>query len=224
MKFSLRQMIIGFGLLVLVFLGMLFWPFVFSSILQPIALVLWLFLRLFVLSIDQAYIWGVLVIGAIFFLFRLLPKHTETNQMEENMPVNETLNSINIWSHLVNPGENLDNDRQVLRREFGRILTRYYANSLHRQPDFQLYDALHRGEIPLPTGIYALVFEEENRRNRNGLRGMITSVINTPRRWVRRWKGQDRADHYRMIDEMLSFMESSLEMKKDDKTSTFNSH
>ena len=33
---------------------------------------------------------------------------------------------------------------------------------------------------------------------------------------MRRWTGQETAEHYRMIDETLSFIEKSMEMKNDD--------
>ena len=41
---------------------------------------------------------------------------------------------------------------------------------------------------------------------------------------MRRWTGQETAEHYRMIDEVLSFMETSMEMKNDDGKFTQNKH
>jgi hypothetical protein len=42
----------------------------------------------------------------------------------------------------------------------------------------------------------------------------LQSIEKTPRKWIRQWTGREKTEHYQMIDEVLSFMEASLEIKK----------
>ena len=59
-------------LAIILVLGLIFWQYVLNDILMPLVLTSWLFLRLFVLSIDQKYYWGALFFASVFFLFRHL--------------------------------------------------------------------------------------------------------------------------------------------------------
>jgi hypothetical protein len=79
-----------------------------------------------------------------------------------------------------------------------------------------LYDALERGEIPLPEHIHAFLFPDKQKKSVRSLNKLIQSIRAAPRKWMRRWTGQDTAECYRMIDEVLCFMEESMEMKDDD--------
>src|SRR5688572_7144997 len=59
---------------IVLFLGMLFWPFIVNNIIRPIALAVWLLLRILVLSIHQKYIWYMVIFAAFIVLFRFLPQ------------------------------------------------------------------------------------------------------------------------------------------------------
>ena len=72
MSRSKRFVLVSLVAALVLFLGLLFWPFVLATILQPIALVLWLLLRILVLSVHQKYFWYALVFAAVLVLFRLL--------------------------------------------------------------------------------------------------------------------------------------------------------
>lgn len=74
MNSSRRLTLIGFLLLLTLFVGLLFWPFILNDIITPASLVVWLLLRIFVLSIGQKYYWAVIIFLTAFFLYRrLLP-------------------------------------------------------------------------------------------------------------------------------------------------------
>ena len=111
-----------------------------------------------------------------------------------------------------------------LNEELARLLLSLYATKQRTSADFRLYDALQQGEIPIPEHIHTFLFSEEPKQAGHSFKKLVQSIRNTPRKWMRHWTGQETAEHYRMIDEILCFMETSLEMKNDDGKFNPNQH
>jgi hypothetical protein len=220
-----RRMIVSmlFVLLVLLFV-MFFWPFVFSQIITPIALTAWLFLRIFVLSIDQNYYWGAIIFVVAVFLFRLHSEAPTTHPTGAFPDANDTVRTIEYWQSrfiLTNPSAY---DEKDLKRELIHLVASLYASKQRSSPSFIIYDALERGEIPLPAHIHTFLFPHEPKESTRSLKGFMRSVRETPRKWIRRWTGQETKEYHRMIDEILSFMETSLEIENDDGKFAQNKH
>jgi hypothetical protein len=217
----------GFFLLVILFVGLLFWPFILNEIITPISLAIWVLVRIFVLSVDQEYYWAaIILIAAIFLYLRLLPPSHPTIPPGDSQHLNETMRTLDYWRSLFNLIDQRVQDDEMLKKELARLLLLHYAAKQHTSADFRLYDALQQGEIPLPEQIHAFLFPEEpqpaGRSLITNIRSLAQSIRNTPRKWIRRWTGRETAERYRKIDETLCFMEASLEMKNDD--GKFNPH
>ena len=75
MNISRRSVVSILFAAVILFVGVLFWPFILTNIINPTALVVWLLLRLLVLSIHQKYYWTAIIFVVLVFLYRLLPQH-----------------------------------------------------------------------------------------------------------------------------------------------------
>jgi hypothetical protein len=217
----------GFFLLVILFVGLLFWPFILNEIITPISLAIWVLVRIFVLSVDQEYYWAaIILIAAIFLYLRLLPPSHPTIPPGDSQHLNETMRTLDYWRSLLNLIDHRVQDDEMLKKELARLLLSLYATKQHTLADFRLYDALQQGEIPLPEQIYAFLFPKEpqpvGRSFIANIRRLVQSIRNTPRKWIRRWTGQETAERHRLIDETLCFLETSLEMKNDD--GKFNPH
>ena len=226
MRLSRVLVIGGFSLLVILFMGLLFWPFILNEIIIPTSLAAWVLVRIFVLSVDQEYYWVAIVfIAAVFLYLRLLPPPHPTIQSEDFQHSNAAMRTLDYWRSLFNLTDQRVQDDQVLKKELAHLLLSFYATKQRTSADFRLYDALQQGKIPLPEQIHAFLFPEEPQPAGSliaNIRGLVQSIRNTPRKWIRRWTGQETAERYRMIDEILCFMETSLEMKNDD--GKFNPH
>ena len=224
MKLSRRTIVsILFTVLVLLF-GIFFWPFVLNEILTPIALTAWLFLRIFVLSIDQNCYWGVMIFAVAILLFRRLFDVPNPEQRANIPDENDTIGTIKYWRSmftLINPSVY---DDQALKRELIHLVASLYASKQRASPSFIFYDALQRGEIPLPDRVHSFLFPEEPQESTQPFKEFMRSVRETPRKWIRRWTGQETKEYHRMIDEILSFMETSLEMENGDGKFTENKH
>ncbi len=216
-----RALVVGaFSLSVILFVGLLFWPFVLNEIITPTSLAVWILLRIFVLSVDQKYYWmAIIIITSLFLYLRLLPPSHPTVQSEEAQHLNATMRVLDAWHSLFYLiGQHVQDD-ELLKKGLVRLLLSFYAAKQHTLADFHLYDALKRGDISLPQQIHAFLFPEEPQPGGRSfivsIRKLVQSIRNTPRRWIHHWTGQDTAEYYRMVDEILCFMETSLEMKND---------
>ena len=227
MRLSRALVIGGFFLLVILFVGLLFWPFILNEIITPISMAVWVLVRIFVLSVDQGYYWvAIIAIAFIFLYLRFLPPSHPTIQSEDFQHSNAAMRTLDYWRSLFNLIDQRVQDDEMLRKELARLLLPLYATKQHTLADFRLYDALQQGKIPLPEQIHDFLFPEEpqpvGRSLIANIRKLAQSIRNTPRKWIRRWTGQETAERHRLIDETLCFLETSLEMKNDD--GKFNPH
>lgn len=223
MSTSRRIVIVIFSLLVILFVGLLFWPVILNDILTPVSQVVWILLRLFVLSIGQQYYWMAIVIIASLFLYRhLAPPSHLLIQSEDYEDSNATMRTIGRWRTLFALIDRHIQDDEILQKNLAQLLLSLYATKRHTSADFRLYDALQQGTIPIPERIHAVLFPTESQQKGYSFKKLVQSIRNAPRKWIRHWTGQDTAEDYRMLDEILCFMETSLEMKNDN--GTFQPH
>jgi hypothetical protein len=218
-----RRLVLPILLVALLLLfGMFYWPFVMEQIITPFALSAWLFLRIFVLSIDQNCYWSAIILVVVVFLFRLPFVPSAARPPGDFLNANDTVRTIEYWRSrfsLTNPNAS---DETALKRDLIHLLASMYASKGGATPSFTFYEALQRRELPLPDTIHTLLFPEEPKEAKGSLRRLIRSVRGTSLKYLRRWTGQERQAYHRMIDEVLSFMETSMEMENDHGTPTKN--
>jgi hypothetical protein len=216
MKNGSKRFVLVFLIAALVvFLGLLFWPFVLNNIIQPTALVLWLLIRILVLGIHQKYIWYAVIFAAILLLLRILRRTQSQLPSRVSFETNTTIMNIGYWRGLLlYKGQNILEDK-ALKRQLAYLLTALYALKQGASNDFRLFDDLQQGTIPLPGNIHAFLFPPEP-APRRPLQKYFQSIQKTPRRWIRQWTEQEKAEHHKMIDEVLNFIETSLEINNDD--------
>lgn len=224
MKFSKRMVMLILFIMMIVLFGAFFWPFILNDIIEPTSLVIWLLLRIFVLSIDQKYYWGAIIFVVVVFLFRLLPQDQIVIQSEDFLDSNTTIKDIDYWRILFTQSGHDTHDQESVKRELIHLLLSLYASKQHTSTNFVLYDALKKGELPLPEHIHTFLFLDEPKKSKWTVNKLVQSIRTAPRKLKRRWTGQETAEHYRIIIEVLSFMETSMEMKNDDGKFTQNKH
>jgi hypothetical protein len=216
MKFSRRLILSILFISLSLLVGIFFWPLILNEIIKPISMAVWLFLRIFVLSIGQKYYWSAIIFLVFILIFRHLTKEEIPISSWDSKDSNDTLKTIQYWGSLFTMIDHEIRNEKALKRELARLVVSLYATKQRTSANFGLYDALQRGEIPLPEHIHTVLFLEEQKESRRSLRKLIQTVRKTPRKWICRWTGQETADNYQMINEVLSFIETSLEIKNDD--------
>jgi hypothetical protein len=207
---------------IILLIVLLFWPFVLNEILKPIAMVAWLFLRIFVLSIGQSFYWIAIIFVALVFLYRLLSQNQNILPAEKFSDSNEITDTVLYWRIRFSVTDYSNREEQSLRRELVNLLVSLYAAKQRGSSNFAIRDAMQCGQIPLPEDIYTFLFPEKRQESGSSIRKLIQSIGKTPRKWIRQWTGQETAERSRMIEEVLDFMETSLEIKNDTRKSISN--
>lgn len=211
--------------LIILLAGILFWPFIFNEIIRPIALVIWILLRVFVLSIDQRFYWAIIILVSAFLLLRrLLSSPQSTMQSTDFQRPNVTIKSIHHWYSLLAVSPRNAYDDRTIKKELAQLLLLLFATKKRTAADYRLYDALRQGEIPLPEHIHTFLFPGEPQGARRPIKRFLQSIRRTPKKWIRRWTGQEKAEYHQMINEVLGFVEASLEITDDDGKFTPNKY
>lgn len=198
----------------ILFWGLLFWPFILNNIIEPIAVAVWLLLRIFVLSIDQKYFWYAAIGLAVVFVYRILSREQSAIQSDIHQDTNTTILNIGYWRVLFTYDDQDVREEKILRRELTHLLTSLYASKQSTSNNYGIYEALQQGEIPLPENIHTFLFPAESQKSRGVINRFIQSIQKILQKWIRQWTGREKADHFRTIDELLNFLETSLEIKK----------
>ncbi len=146
MNISRRVVISTLVTAIALFAGMLFWPFILNNIIQPIALVAWILLRVMFLSIDQKYFWTAVILVVVIFLFRLLPHEQAESQLNSYPVGNATITNIGYWRILFIYHDQNVRDEKTLKLELAHLLTSLYASKQHAATKFDIYEALRKGE------------------------------------------------------------------------------
>ena len=219
MSRSKRFVLVSLIAALVLFLGLLFWPFVLATILQPIALVLWLLVRILVLSIHQKYFWYALIFAAVLVLLRMLRQTQSEPPAQASFESNTTLTSISYWRALfLYNGPDVQEDAPLKRQLIG-LLASLYAWKQGTPNDYRILDSLQQGAIPLPETVQAFLLPQEPEPG-GPLKKFFQAIRKTPRRWIRQWSGQAKAEHDQRIEAVLGFLETSLEINDDDRTHT----
>jgi hypothetical protein len=207
-------LVISLGALFLI--GVLFEPFVVDKILVPIAAAIWLLLRIFVFSVDQKYYWFVLlVVGFPFVLCRainLLSYRLRSTRMDRSPDASVALMSAEVWRNSIALAAGGKEARTALKHELGRVLVSLYTFRRSGSAYFEVYEPLRQGKIPLPEGVHAFIFAKGSSvRKLNRWQSIRLAAQN----WFRKWTGREAAECHLAVDEVLDFMEASLEMNDD---------
>jgi hypothetical protein len=209
---SLIIILLGLSLL----LGILFHSFILDNLIKPVAVLFWVFRRI-LLSVDQKVYWGVLIFSALVAAFIRLPRSSPAQESAPSPDPNATLNEINSWRTSIWLTSNEIDKFNVLRQNLGWMLASLYASDQPGKVLWEIYDALKQQSIPIPKPIYDFLFPARPSRGKRSIRQVLQNIRRTPEKWVRRWTGREKAEYYRSIDAVLTFMESLKETKNDDR-------
>jgi hypothetical protein len=201
-------------------LGLVFRSFL-ANLILPVATVFWLLLRILVLSIDQQVYWWLLISLVIFIAIFRVVSRPETVQPYQPLDSNQLLDSVHHWrtSILANAKEGGENN--TLRRDLMWLLTSMYSSRKQGSAHYEIKEALEQHQILYPETIHAFLFSNAGKSRQNFLHNPVRipgpSIHQTgnPKK-IRRWSGREAAEYYRAIDEVLAFMETTLEIKYDD--------
>jgi hypothetical protein len=200
-------------LAVILFIVVIFWPFFYQKVLFPAATACWILLRIFVLSIGQKYYWGALIIGLILMvLVKFSHLLSNTTEQEKTATPNSTLRDLEYWTYVFNPPDFSDREINLIKRELIHLLVMVYASNQKIVADYHVLDEFKNGKIEIPLEIQDFLFPDEKTQKKHSHLQRLKMIWKAPRQWVYRKSGHQRKDFFIMVNKVMSFLESSLEM------------
>lgn len=197
---------------------LVYWPLIAAEILAPVALLVWLLLRIFILSVAQQFYWYGILFVALFAMFRLWPQNASPPTFEKQVEMNVAIRRVKHWRSLFTlTNHDLDAIRHI-KWELVRLLLSLYATKQHTDADLRLHEALRHREISLPDDVYAFLFPKEEPERKCSFLQRAKYFWLVPLRWAQRQPLQQReiAECRRQINAVLGFIEKSLEMNDGD--------
>jgi hypothetical protein len=186
----------------ILFACVLFWPFLLENILKPLSLTGWLLLRIFLLSISQATIWGILIVAAIlFFAFRFLLSGSAEAEYGTR-PANSTLTNLEFWRTSMSVRPYYPDKIIDLRKKMIQVLVSIYASRKRIPPNFTVLEAFQQGDIPLPPAVHAFLFAVEKKEPWRAFPD-----------WLKRISGREASEHYHNLEQCLNFLDNFMEVK-----------
>jgi hypothetical protein len=213
MNVSRRSALIVLAVGVTLLLAFFFRGFLLELVVKPVALVAWLFGRA-VQSVDQKLYWGILIAAAVIYAFlRLARQLVDVAPSAPEPEPNVTLDQIHIWRALIPLSAEEIGTPGILKHDLGKMLAAIFTS---RQPEavhWEIDEALRTRRIPIPDGVHAFLFPPEPPEGEPAFLGRWRALRRAPGRWIRRWTGREADEYYRSIEEVLAYLESSMEKK-----------
>jgi hypothetical protein len=209
---ALLILLLGTALL----LGFFFRDFIFENFVRPWALVVWVFWQ-DVQSVDQIIYWILLILSIMLYtFFRNVRRSTDTSSTP-SPDSNATLEEINRWRIVIPLTTDEIDTTNILKRNLGKMLTAIYTTRQPESAHWEVDEALRQRRIPLPESIYGFLFPIEPVEKAPSFLRIAQDILRAPGKLARRWSGRETAGYYRSIEEVLTYMESLMEKKHDDK-------
>ena len=197
------------------FLGLLFRTFIVTNVVVPIAITLLIFWRL-LLSIHQAIYWGLLVGLAVGLAFYRL---IQMGWLQEEQPApapDSILEAVDYWRFSLQLANDEGPTTTSLKRELRHKLVSMYAVQQPEAAPYTIHEALQSRQLPLPDTIHSFLFSDETQEAKLSWKQQLQRLAAKPNEWLLRWTGHDKAEYYQAVEEILTFMEASMEIKHGD--------
>ncbi len=208
-----KRVVVLVAISMVLFLGILFWPFLYNQLIFPLSKLLWILLRIFVLSVDQKYYWGGLIFAIIFLAIRRIAKQVSLAETaDEFSPPHESFRDIEYWRSVFNL---IDFEQQPVKSELVHLLARVYASTHGIKADFHVLEEFKNGRIALPGKIRNFLFPDEPVPSKNPFKKMQHFIRQAVQSGFYRTAGRRKEAFYQSVCEVMSYMESSLENNDD---------
>ncbi len=211
----LLGLILFAGLLLV--LALAFQQFVMANVILPAATVVWLFLRIFVLSVDQhTYWWGLIMLAVLAALVRLFQLSTANAHNLISDPCLPPRGREWSWRDSILSNALAPSAKDSVKREISWLLASLYSKAKTGSAPYEIREAFLKRQIPLPETVHSFLFASDLLAQTGTSHGAFSRARHAFRAWIRRRTGRELADYVRSIDEALIFMETSMEMKNAD--------
>lgn len=202
-------------LLILVFfvsLGVIFRSFLMTNIIEPIALMFWLFWRT-LSSVEQNIYWIALIVFCVILVVRLIPYRIDKSPVSAYNYSYNSLPRVEYWHSVLDDAVFGRNETDELRESLQELLAAVIAQI--ERSDLTAIDEIYLKErVFLSTAAYRYLFPPKRKHgmfSTNFKRNIMQLIPKRLRKRAKMYIQQDITT----VDEILQWMEAELEISSE---------
>jgi hypothetical protein len=189
---------------IILIICILFGPFILKNILQPLSLVFWVFLRVFVLSFDQTVIWGMMIFSILIFFILRFGRSDSPDEQNELPDPNSSMKNFDFWRLYLSARHHNRDELKGLKRKLAWMLVSIYASRKRIPANYEVFDAFKLCDIALPEKVYSFLFADEPKRPWWNYG-----------KWTRRMSEREADEYYLDLKNYFIFLEEFMEIKNE---------
>ena len=196
-------------LMLLVVLLISFRSFLMDYVIEPIALLFWAIWRI-ISSVDQIVYWVVLIVFCAFLIIRLIPSEKDNSSNPVYNQIYKPPNRVEYWQTLIDESMLGKNKSEYLRNRMKELVITIISQV--EQPAITDVDEMVATGIPsLPPAARQYLFPPNGKDGISSIKDQLNNNVFVPR-WLRRWRRKYIHQNNAMLDEILKWMETELEI------------
>ena len=187
-----------------------FHSFLMDNIVEPVALLFWAVWRI-ISSVDQHVYWFALIVFCAIFFIRLIPSEKDNSI---NPLYNQTYkppNRVEYWQILIDESMLGKNKSEYLRNRIKDLVITTISQV--EQPATTEVDEIIATGIPsLSPAARQYLFPPGDKHGTSPMKNHTNNTVFVPK-WLRRWQKKYTHQNNIVLDEILKWMETELEIK-----------
>lgn len=208
---NIRHLYLYLSLLgILLALLVIFRSVFLALIVEPLALAFWAAWRI-LSSVNQEIYWGMLIAAAGWLTIRMLPMHPARYRKTYQADRPDASPRLTYWQSLLRGSSRKADQRQLLHQNLKTLLAATVALE-EKARTAEVQEALDAGRIALPASVQAFLSAGQQEKQRPRL--LRWGALFLAR--LRRRSGYDNTTYYNSIEDILKWMESSVEIYRDE--------
>jgi hypothetical protein len=186
-----------------------FRSFLMNYIIEPIALLFWAVWRI-LSSVDQNLYWIVLIIICAILVIRLIPSEKEGPPSPSYIYTYKPPNRVEYWQTIIDESSLGKHKSEYLRNRIKELTMTVIAQV--GQPATAEPDEIVAAGIPsLPPEARQYLFPSNGEAGISSIKNQLNHNVFLPG-WLQRWRSKHVHQNNAMLDEILTWMETELEI------------
>ena len=206
-RILLTVLLLAIGILLI----LQFKTFLWSTLVEPIALLFWSGWRV-ILSVDQNIYWQLLLWGSFFFFLRFIPTQKERSTAYGDIENGKSIKGLAYWQTLISAAADDMDQRSILRHELEKLLILGLAIQERMEND-EVKRRLIAHQIDCPEFIYAFFYPDMDVK-----KGFFDKIKNSYYYlpiWLRKLDHQEKRQYTQTLLAILHWMALTLEVTFD---------
>lgn len=199
-------------LALLIGLFVIFRSFLMDYIIEPIALLFWAVWRI-ISSVDQNVYWIALIVFCAILVVRLIPSDKDNSPSLAYSHTYKPPNRVEYWQTLIDESILGKNKSEYLRNRI-KELSMTVISQVEQPAKMDADEMIATGIPSLPPAARQYLFPPNGKDGISSIKDQLDNKVFVPR-WLRKWQRRYIQQNNVILDEILTWMETELEISNE---------